>query len=198
MEISTMTTIAFFSALVAAASALVSVLNYRREQTNQKIAAAKWKKEYFADLLKWSDETMLMLSEALHLNDLDPRRMEKPSFFETRHLLRVKISAQIDKGRWFFPNSLVEGAGNHKPEAFRGYRHEVLDGLVATYRELDLMDCKGRSNNRQRRPGIEQAKRLFTSENQKVLNPRSRDEEFQKLLGVVSGQKNGKNSRDAG
>ncbi len=185
MDISTATLISAISAFIAAISALISVWNYRREQLNQKISAAKWKKEYFSDLLKWSDEAIQILSESMHLCELDPRRMEGSKFFDTRHFLRIKLSAHIDRGRWFFPNYTVPGVGEQKPEAYRGYRHEVLDGLVAAYRELCALDYVDSSKNRERRICVEQAKRLFTSEIQKVLDPRSRDYEFQKLLSSV-------------
>ena|SRR3990167_9081837 len=186
MEISVATTIAAISTFVAAISVLINIWNYRREQLNQKIAAAKWKKEYFADLLKWSDDSILLLSESMHLCELDPLRMEGAKFFESRHLLRVRLSAQIDRGRWFFPNYVVHGVGDHKHKAYRGYRHEVLDGLVAAYRELSSLDYENATNNRERRSGIESAKRSFTSEIQKVLDPRSRDDEFRRLLGSVA------------
>ncbi|MCS6473702.1 hypothetical protein NX871_27720 [Burkholderia thailandensis] len=173
------------AACISAVSALVAVWNFRREQLNQRIAAAKWKKEYFSDLLKWSDEAMLLLSESLHLCDLDPKRMEDNRFFEVQHTLRVKLSAQIDRGRWFFPNYAVEQHGTHKSTAFRGYRPEVLDGLVHAYRAVSSINYVEQSKNRQHRPEIEAAKRLFTSEIQRVLDPRSRDEEFKKLLTSV-------------
>jgi len=178
--------VAAVSALIALLSAIVSTANLRREQLNQKIAAAKWKKEYFADLLKWSDEAMLLLSEALHLCELDPKRLGDSKFFDMRHSLRVKISAQIDRGRWFFPNYEIDDYGQHNPEAFRGYRHEVLDALVSAYKELCLLDYADVTKNSNRRDEIRRAKRSFTSEIQKVLNPRSRDDEFRKLLGDVS------------
>ena len=178
--------ISALSALVAAISAVLTSWNYRREQLNQKISAAKWKKEYFADLLKWSDECMALLSEGFHLCELDPKQMEGNKFFEARHSLRVKLSAQIDRGRWFFPNYAIEKHGLHKHEAFRGYRPAVLDGLVHAYRAITSLNYADASQNQGIRKDVENAKRLFTSEIQNVLNPRSRDEEFKKLLGKVA------------
>ena len=169
------------SAVIAAVSAAIAFRSFQREQLNQKIQAAKWKKEYFADLLKWSDESMLILSESLHLCDLDPQKCEKGEFFETRHALRIKLSAQIDKGRWFFPNYASDEHGLHKEEAFRGYRQAVLNGLVIAYRAVTDLDSADVSKNGGHRTKIESGKRLFTSEIQKILNPRSRDEEFRKL-----------------
>lgn len=138
---------------------------------NQRIQAAKWKKEYFSDLLKWSDEAILILSEGLHLCDLDPQKCEQGRFFETRHCLRVKISAQIDRGRWFFPNYAAEEYGQHKEPAFRGYRRGVLDALVRAYRALTALNYIDASKNTTLRSELEQAKRCFTSEIQAVLDP---------------------------
>ncbi len=186
MDSPSASTIAIISAIIAASSALLSYWNYKREQLNQKIAAAKWKKEYFSDLLRWSDEAMLLLSEAMHMCDLDPQHIAPSAFVNNRHALKVKLSASIDRGRWFFPNYPVQGFGEEKPEAFRGYRHEVLDGLVVAYRELCDVAYQGAELNRTCRSGIEGAKRDFTTHIQRVLDPRSRDQEFRLLLGSVA------------
>ena len=178
--------IAAASALIAAISAILTIWNYRREQLNQKVSAAKWKREYFADLLKWSDECMALLSEAFHLCELDPKRMGDNKFFDARHNLRIKLSAQVDRGRWFFPNYAVEKHGQHKHKAFRGFRPAVLDGLVHTYRSVTALNYIDASKNQDIQKRIEEAKRLFTSEIQRVLDPRSRDEEFKNLLGKVA------------
>lgn len=174
--------ISIMSTLVAAGALAISFRSSHRERLNQQIQAAKWKKEYFQDLFKWSTETMLLLSEALHLCDLDPQKCEKGSFFNTRHSLRIKLSAQIDTGRWFFPNYAPEKHGQHKLPAFRGYRPAVLDALVFAYQavtRIDHLDC---SKNGPVRNELESAKRRFTSEIQAILDLRSTNEEFKKLL----------------
>lgn len=186
MNIEPSVVVSAIAATIAAASAAVTFRNYRREQLNQKIQAAKWQKEYFVDLVKWSDESLLLLSEALHLCDLDPQKCEKGKFFDIRHALRVKLSAQIDKGRWFFPNYVVDEHGQHKEEAYRGYRHKVLDGLVYAYRAVTKLNYVDGSKNEDARESINQAKRQFTSELQKVLAPESRDAEFKKLTKLVA------------
>lgn len=178
--------ISAIAACISAVSALIATWNYSRERLNQKITAAKWKKEYFADLLKWSDESMLLMSEALHLCELDPKRMGDNKFFEIRHLLRIKLSAQIDRGRWFFPNYAAEKHGQHKHAAFRGYRPAVLDGLVQTYRVLTELNYIDASKNNDLKANILSAKQLFTTEIQKVLDPKSRDTEFVNILGKVN------------
>lgn len=181
MPIEPSTLVSIVSTLVAACAVALSLRNYRRERLNQRIQTAKWKREYFQDLFKWSDASMLMLSEALHLCDLDPQKCEKGSFFDTRHNLRIKLSAQIDMGRWFFPNYAPEEHGQHKQPAFRGYRPAVLDALVFAYRAVTNLGYRDCSKNGVARNELERAKRLFTSEIQKILDPGSRDEEFRKL-----------------
>ena len=188
------TIVSVVSAAIAAVSVAIAFYNYRvasrnssREQLNQKIEAAKWRREYFSDLVKWSDESMLLLSEALHLCDLDPQKCETGKFFDSRHALRIKLSAQIDKGRWFFPNYAVDQHEQHKEAAFRGYRLAVLDGLVFTYRAVTSLDYVNGANKTAARVQIEQGKKLFTSEIQQILDPRTRDEEFRKLTGRVEG-----------
>lgn len=187
MDIPTATLIAAIGAVVAALSALVGVSNLRREQLNQKMAAAKWKREYFADLLRWSDEAMLQLSEAMHLCDLDPLPAELAKFRDTRHALRVKLSAQIDRGRWFFPNEPADDIGVDKQEAYRGHRHRVLEGLVRAYQGLGSLGDSGQADHRELRQEMDHAKRLFTSEIQKILDPRTRESEFRKLLSDALG-----------
>lgn len=174
------------AACISAISALIAVWNYHREMLNQKIAGAKWKKEYFTDLLKWSDESMLQLSEALHLCELDPTRMPDNKFFESRHQIRIKLSAQIDRGRWFFPNYATDQYGHAKHEAFKGFRQPVLDALVNAYQAVTELNYVDASKNVSARAAIKEAKRLFTSEIQKVLDPRARDAEFQTLITRVS------------
>lgn len=166
------------SAVTAIAALLVTLTKNRSDAA---LAVMKWKKEYFADMRQWSDDCLMSLSDALHLCDLDPKRGEPGSFYERRHRLLVQLSAQIDKGRWFFPNYLVDHHGQDKEGAFQGYRHEVLDALVFAYGALRDVDYYERPKNAEPRNRILSGKRQFTSEIQKVLSPRARDEEFDKL-----------------
>jgi len=172
------------SAVIAGTSAVIAFRSSRREQLNQKIQAAKWQKEYFSDLVKWSDESMLLLSDAMHLCELDQQNCEEQKFFDSRHTLRIKLSAQIDRGRWFFPNEEVDQHGRDKEEGFRGYRHQVLDQLVFAYRAVTKLKHSDISKS-EARTTIEQAKRAFTGQIQKILAPRARNEEFTNLTASV-------------
>lgn len=139
---------------------------------------SKWKKEYFSDLLKWSNESMFHLSEALHICELDPKRMPDNKFFETRHQLRIELSAQIDHGRWFFANYAQDKYGQQKHEAFKGFRQPVLDGLVQAHQAIIKLNYIDASMNVAAKQTVQEAKRHFTSEIQKILDPRARDAGF--------------------
>ncbi len=173
--------VSIVSVAIAAVSVAIAFRNYSREQLSQKIHFHLAAKEYFSNLVKWADESMLLLSEALHLCDLDPQKCEKGKFFDCRHDLRIKLSAQIDKGRWFFPDPAVDQHGQHKEALFRGYRPAVLNGLVFAYRAVTSLDDVNAAKNSEARVEIDRGRRMFTSEMQQILDPRTRDEVFRKL-----------------
>lgn len=169
---------------VASFVAGIQYLNLQRERLNQKIATVKWQNDYFIDFRKWSDEAMLQLSEAMHLCERQGDELEAKALMEALYQLRIKLSAQIDCGRWFFPNH-VAAYGMHKEAAFQGYRHEVLDGLVSAYKSVCMIKFTGSADNREQRKSIQVAKRIFTGEIQKILDPRRRNEEFRNLVGAA-------------
>jgi hypothetical protein len=140
------------TAVISAATAISAlVISFSKNKGDAELAMTKWKKEYFADMRQWSDNCLMSLSDALHLCDLDPKRGEPGSFYERRHRLLVELSAQIDKGRWFFPNYALDQHGQNKEEAYRGYRHEVLDALVFSYDALTDVDYYERLKNIEQR-----------------------------------------------
>ena len=184
--------IAIASAIVAAL-AMFSVscfawLNLRRELINQRIQYANLKQQYFAALRTWSDQLSDLLSVAIHFAELDPAKCEPGSFFKRRNEIRVSLSSQIDKGRWFFSNLQTEEHGQHKEKAFRGYRQEVLNSLVASYDAVTKLNYIAQDGNDHRRQELVDAKKKFVSEIQGVLNPTKRDEEFQHITSVVIGR----------
>lgn len=182
--------ISVVSALVAALSVLCvfyfALKNYRREKANQNMSYFLAKQKYFEDLRQWADQLTDVLSEAVHLCELDPPSVAGESFFDRRLRIRRILSSMIDRGRWFFPNVVSDEHGRDKPLAFRGYRHEVLDSLVAAYRVLTDLDYKFGDRDRQARSALIEAKREFVSQIQKVLDPRGRQDEFEKITKAVA------------
>jgi hypothetical protein len=175
--------IALSAAIVSAYFSYQGLRNARLAQVFQAVAA---RDQYFSRLRSWSDEALDLMAQAVHLCDLDPKKLPPGEFFMKRHNLRVCLSATADKGRWFFPNVYVEKHGIHKEEAFRGFRQDVLNSLIWAYRSVGALDYADQSKNIQRRDELVSHQRLFTTEIQKVLDPRKRDEEFAMLLESVA------------
>lgn len=166
--------IAAIAAAIAAVSAIESRLKARREVVELQI-------KYFDNFRKWADASALYLTEAIHLCDLEPDRVTGETFFDRRHRLRIAISNQTDAGRWFFPNIEVDDYGAHKEPGYRGYRHEVLDGLVTAYRCLDRLDYIKPSNNELIRVELTASKRHFIGQVQHILDPARQKKEFDQI-----------------
>jgi hypothetical protein len=183
--------------LIAACIALLSVisvasfawLNYQRERLNQRIQHANLRQQYFAGLRVWAEQISDLLSQAIHLCELDPPRCRPITFFERRNNLRVPLSSFIDRGRWFFPNLHTEEYGQHKEKAFRGYRQDVLNSLVSAYKVIGELDYTEFKNNRALKDKIVDAKKKFVSEIQDILNPNQRDKEFSDITERILGKK---------
>lgn len=174
--------IALLSALATGAFAW---LNLRRERLNQQMQHLTLTQNYFSGLRTWADQLSDILSEAIHLAELDPARCVAPIFFDRRHQLRVRLSSYIDRGRWYFPNLKPEEHGAHKPKAFRGYRQEVLNSLVYAYRALTALNYVDGTGNEHQRELMVEAKKGFVSEIQDVLDPQRREGEFAAITAAL-------------
>jgi hypothetical protein len=120
-----------FGALVSLSAAIVAVRfakqNLARELLNQRLNVVTTRLKYFEEFRKWADQIALVLTEAIHLCDLDPSQVEGESFFDRRHRLRIALSTMIDRGRWFFPNLEVDDHGADKELVDRIRRFEPFD-----------------------------------------------------------------------
>ena len=58
----------------------------------------------------------------------------------------------------------------------------VLNSLVRVYRDVRKLDYDQMSPNKQLRESIEEAKRTFVNELLGVLDPRKREEEFNRIM----------------
>jgi hypothetical protein len=86
-----------------------------------------------------------------------------------------QLSASVDSGRLYFPNSDHGRWGVEKETAFQGLRHPVLDRLVWTY---DLLRNEAAYQSEIKRPELRARvtkwKREFVSEVQSEVDPRRR------------------------
>ena len=172
------------SVVAAFVSGFLSIRAIRAQDLANRVQAAGVRNQYFVELRRWADEACTSLSEADHLCDFDPSKTKEPSFFERHHGLRVQLSSLIDRGRWFFPNKFVDGVGTHKQAAFQGYRHEVLDSLVAGYQLVCRLDHQHQATNHQIKGRLEEIRKTFVSQVQESLDPRGRVEEFDRIMGT--------------
>lgn len=133
---------------------------------------AEWRR----DLREWAAEAIDVLSEATYLcdfhcanNDLDERA------FPCRH----RVSALIDRGRFFLPNIRRHEHGVEKPYAYRGLRHSALDPLVAAERVLSI-GVTGRFIDRKH--ALIAMKREFVSSIQQILDPERHNQEVAHMI----------------
>jgi hypothetical protein len=172
----TVTAVIALSALIT--SALFAARNFR-------LGVITARQKYFDDVRKWADQLSDALTEAIHLCDLDPTKVEGDSFFNRRHRLRICISSMIDRGRWFFPNTEIDEHGAHKEPGYRGYRHEVLDPLVTAYICVRRINYRNGENNGFIKEELTHAKRSFVGQVQIVLDPGRQKDEFDRISDVT-------------
>lgn len=178
-------TFAVMNFRVARTNIVLSRRNLDRELINQRLSLITTRQKYFEDIRKWADKACDDLTEAIHLCDLDPTRTGGEPFFDRRHRLRTSMSSLIDRGRLFFPNILADDFCAEKELGYQGYRHEVLDGLVAAYKSVGKLDYRNKENNVSVRNELTTCKRHFVGRIQSVLDPGKQVEEFERIIATV-------------
>jgi hypothetical protein len=167
------------SAVAAVASVFVAVVLGRRADalaTAQRrhsafSTAAEWRR----DLTGWAAEAIDVLSEATYCCE------DKAEGAATERLFicRFRVSALIDRGRFFLPNIRRDEHGTDKPAAYRGYRHSALDPLVAAERVLSTGQTGSFTD---RRYALIAMKREFVSAIQQILDPEHFNREVAKMI----------------
>ena len=123
------------SAVVACVSAAFSWRTMRRQERRE---ATSLKLAHDSDIIRWSDEVILQLAEANEL--LHEKGVSYPDeeFPRRRSQARARISALIDRGRLFFPNTVEKGGhGADKELAYQGHRQPALEALVCAHDALN-------------------------------------------------------------
>jgi hypothetical protein len=146
---------------VAILSLLVSVILamfYFRDRRHAKYSIAN---DYISEVLAWYAEAIAVLVRLKESIALPTSAERAPDL--------ARLSALIERGRFFFPNIDSEGdVGKEKPTAYRGFRNLVLDFLVASY-QLHKMDTRNEHVNQ-----AEQLVRHFTSSVFEIVRPKER------------------------
>jgi hypothetical protein len=128
--------------IASAAIAVVSfVLNLRLVARQEKRNAVNLKMAHDSDIIRWSDEAIVILAEADEM--LREKGVAYPDndFRQSRSVSLARISAIIDRGRLFFPNrDIGDGHGADNEAAYQGHRQPALEALVSAY---DLLRTAG-------------------------------------------------------
>ena len=119
----------------------------------------------------WADNTVEVI---VAIHRLCREGCVEEEFAAERDRLRTRLSAQIEKGRWFFPNLLEDRVGERKEAAYRGFRQPILDFLVEIYDCVDAVEWAARTECK---ATIRNAQRGFVSEVQLRL-----DRTYQEML----------------
>jgi hypothetical protein len=183
--------VSWLSAVLAGLSVLLSAIYSRRSLAYSKnaeraadlanahsgqanvLSANAWLDQYLCNVRLWADEASENIARAMHATSL-----AAPDQAREYYEVMVRLSASIDRGRWFFPNQWAEEVGVDKEPAYRGLRQPILDHLVGAYDVVRaLSDWMGSA----KRPDLVHHQRLFASEVQRVMNPRRRVEEVARI-----------------
>ena len=162
----------FVFAIIAGIWTLITFFIGRRSEN------VKTLREYNNDLRNWADTVVDKMTIAGHICDIDPKKDDR--FFDTRQSLLIELSSLVDKGRFFLPNKGIDEYGHHKASAYKGFRSEALNHIVACYnlvKKIDYIDC---NKNKELRKDIMDTKRSFVSAIQDRLDPRKFEREVRK------------------
>lgn len=133
---------------------------------------------YFGELRVWASDAVNDLSEAVHLCQLEPQRTHDPDFFNRRHSLLIRMSAKVDQGRWFFPNSPELNTETTLNSGKLGPRQRPLDNLVFAYNLVKDLSYEDREANLLLRASLVEIKKDFTRSIQTLLDPRKSQKGF--------------------
>ncbi len=172
------------SIILAAISALLGwffgTRAERAAREQYRLNAISFASSWYSDLRAWASEVISLLSEAAERCD-DTQAIDLKQT-EALVVCRYRLSALIDRGRFFLPNRLHETYGTHKPEAYKGIRHPALDYLVAAYQILDGSATVSEFGFDNEKRALIELKYQFVSAIQVVLDPRLHTKEISSLV----------------
>ncbi|MCI0460023.1 MAG: hypothetical protein L0Z62_23980 [Gemmataceae bacterium] len=163
--------------VLALAGFLAGVFAERRQY---RLSASAFASDYLRDLRTWASEAIDVLSEAAY--HAPGRTVPTPIDEDVCRSCRHRLSALVDRGRFFMPNFNPERTGKDKPGAFQGLRHPALDLLVAAEQILAGAPPPILKALPSQRSALVDVKRRFVSEIQALLDPRMQNRAIAKLL----------------
>jgi len=147
----------------AAVSVLALALNIVITSRQTRVSVETFKFNNDTQLMNWANRVVVSMAEAYHLT----AKTEV-------HALGTNLSALIDEGRWYFPNTGRKETDPDKPGAYRGTRQAVLDHIVAVYDAVVAMPNADEQAWHKHMANVHAARRHFVSEIQHAVDPRRR------------------------
>jgi hypothetical protein len=145
-------------------------LAYRATVRGNTLNAQAFASDWLRDLRAWASEAVDVLADATYTcRKGDASATVEESLAVLR--CRARLSALIDRGRFFLPNESQDEVGTDKPEAYRGLRHPALDALVAAERVLGGDADVSKFGDR--KTALIAMRREFVSIVQPILEPRA-------------------------
>ncbi|MBL7952061.1 MAG: hypothetical protein JNM62_10105 [Flavobacteriales bacterium] len=151
----------------------------RVARENFELSAAQAASQWLSDIRVWAAEAVDVLSEAQY-------RSSDTLSEEVLRTCKHRLSALVDRGRFFLPNRRYPGFPQlDKHEAYRGSRHAALDPLVAAINVLDgtIGSHKDTSS------ALEAMRREFVSRIQSILSPEAVNQQVVELVAKSRNQK---------
>src|SRR5262249_7914795 len=131
----------FAAASIAVIALLFSIFTFRNQR---RLAVESLRVQRDTDVIAWTNSTIDLLVDIEFLIR-DWRRFSRPKESPGRRDgFLSRPSAQIEKGRMYFPNSARDVIGTEKSAAFRGRRQAILDRLVEFYDMVKDLDPETR------------------------------------------------------
>lgn len=184
--------VACLIALVSATISFIALVRTRvSEEKRRKLEVAAHLQQYYSGVRAWSEQVIQKLTDAVFLCELDPER-NQDEFFERRRQMRADLSALLDNGRLYLPNTHHEVVGLWKPGAYRGLRQNALNHVTRGYELVEELDHKKHEPNKPKRQQLIDVKRQFTSEIQDVLDIRKTLNEIRRLSKEIESADAGK------
>ena len=172
------------SIIIAAISALLGwIFGTRSERSARqqyRLDAISFAGSWYSDLREWASEAILLMSEAAERCEQEGNAHHENT--EALMSCRYRLSALIDRGRFFLPNELHHRYGLQKPEAYRGVRHPAIDYLVGAYQIIDGSISVEESGFDSKERALVELKRQFVSAIQVVIDPRQHTQEISHLV----------------
>ena len=127
--------------IIALTQAVIAIAVHRFLRRQDKDHIRQWEGQVFIQravrIHQWANDCLCALTEAHHFGLLEEADFSTSGGYRIRkHDLLHRLSALIDQGRLFFSNAPNGKQDRYTFPAHRGYRPQILDPLVATYRAV--------------------------------------------------------------